>query len=134
MEFDLGKLFEKKIEIIAAYLYGSFLYAENPNDIDIGLLIKENFQPDHLYEIKLARELEKMLKTRYNNFKPIDVRILNHKSLRFLFSIFNNSKVIYSKNDLERCNFEDKIIKQYFDIKPHYDFYDKMRYVRYANE
>jgi len=127
------KIFLQNEEIIAAYLYGSFLYSENYEDVDIGLLIRNNFKPNVMYEAQLAGKLEQIFKDTYNAFKPVDVRILNGKPLRFLFSMLKNSKIIYSKNDLERVKFETKIIKEYLDFKPHHELYDHMRRLRYAD-
>ena len=127
------KIFLQNEEIIAAYLYGSFLYSENYEDVDIGLLIHNKFKPDVMFEAQLAGKLEQIFKDTYNAFKTVDVRILNRKPLRFLFSLLKNSKIIYSKNDLERVKFETKIIKEYLDFKPHHEIYDNMRRLRYAD-
>lgn len=127
------KIFLQNEEIIAAYLYGSFLYSENFEDVDIGLLIRNRFKPNVMYEAHLAGKLEQIFKDTFKVFKPIDVRILNRKPLRFLFSILKNSNIIYSKNDLKRVKFETKVIKEYLDFKPHHEMYDNMRRIRYAD-
>ena len=129
----LADILSEKKEIIVSYLYGSVLYSEFYEDIDIGLLITHNFKPKLMYEAKMTRKLEKKLRDTFGNFKPVDVRILNNKPLRFLFSILKKSKIIYSSNDFERVQFEAKIMKEYLDIKPHFEIYDKMREMRYAN-
>ena len=133
MENIFRKIFLQNEEIIAAYLYGSFLFSEFYEDIDIGLLIRNNFKPNVMYEPQLAGKLEQIFKDTYNSFKPVDVRILNGKPLRFLFSMLKNSKIIYSKNNLERVKFETKIVKEYLDFKPHHEMYDNMRRLRYAD-
>lgn len=133
IESTFRKIFSEKDEIISAYLYGSFLRSEFYKDIDIGLLISDGFKPEVLYEAKIARKLEKELKKNFNIFKPVDIRVLNGKPLRFLFSVLKNSKIIYSSNDLKRVQFEARIIKEYLDFKPYYEIYDNMRRLRYAN-
>ncbi len=125
-------LVERK-EIIASYLYGSVLYSDFYEDIDIGLLISNSFKPKLMYEAKIAGKLEKKLKDTFGEIKPVDVRILNDKPLRFLFSVLKNSKIIYSSDDFNRVQFEAKTMKEYLDIKPHFEIYDKMREMRYAN-
>ncbi len=74
-----------KDEVIAGYLYGSFLHG-NYCDIDIGLLLDEHFRPSALYEVGIASELEK--RTGMKNF---DIRVLNNRPVRFLFSTLKNS-------------------------------------------
>jgi hypothetical protein len=127
------QIFSEKKEIISAYLYGSILRGEFYRDIDIGLLISDDFKMEPLYEVKIARELEMEVKNVLNIFKPVNIRVLNEKPLRFLFSVLKNSKLIYSSNDLKRVQFEARIITQYLDFKPYDEMYDKMRELRYAN-
>jgi predicted nucleotidyltransferase len=127
------EILSKEKEIIATYLYGSASYSEFYEDIDIGLLIDERFKPNYMYEVKIAGKLEKRFKDTIGIYKSIDVRILNGKPLRFLFSILKNSTLIYSVDDLKRVQFEAKIMKEYLDFKPHSEFYEKMRRYRYAN-
>jgi len=130
---DVKKIFSKKKEIIVAYLYGSSLTSKESNDIDIGLLVDNNFQPGTLYEAKLAGDLEKILKINFEISIPVDLRILNNSSLRFTQSILKNAKILFSKDEMKRIEFETSILNLYLDMKPHYDYYDKMRRIRYAN-
>jgi len=129
----LTEILSGREEIIASYLYGSILYSDDYEDIDVGLLISENFKPKLMYEAKVAGKLEKKLKDTFEEFKLVDVRILNDKPLRFLFSMLKNSKIIYSTDEAKRVKFEAEIMKEYLDIKPHFEIYDKMRELRYAN-
>ncbi len=123
----------KEKKIIASYLYGSALYNEFYEDIDIGLLIDEGFKPNYMYEVKLAGKLEKRFKDTIGIYKSIDVRVLNGKLLRFLHSILKNSILIYSMDDPKRVQFEARIMKEYLDFKPHSELYEKMRRYRYGN-
>ena len=51
-------LAERK-EIIASYLYGSVLYSDFYEDIDIGLLISNSFKPKLMYEAKNSWKIRK---------------------------------------------------------------------------
>jgi predicted nucleotidyltransferase len=133
MKRELAEIFSKHNEIITVYLYGSVIYSDFYEDIDFGLLISDSFKPKLMYEAKITGELEKQLKVNFRETKPIDVRILNDKSLRFLFSMLKNSKIIYSIDEAKRVKFEAGIMKEYLDIKPHFDNYNKMRELRYAS-
>jgi len=77
--------------------------------------------------------LEKILKKNFEISIPIDLRILNNSSLRFTQSILKNAKILFSKDEMKRIVFETSILNLYLDMKPHYDYYDKMRRIRYAN-
>jgi len=92
--------------------------------------VDNNFQLGTLYEAKLAGDLEKILKLNLGISTPVDLRILNNSSLCFTQSILKNAKILFSKNEMKRIEFETSILNHYLDIKPHYDYYDKMRRIR----
>jgi len=130
----LEEILSEKEEIVASYLFGSVIYSNFYEDIDVGLIITDLFKPKLMYEAIIAGELEKELKDILKISKPVDVRILNDRPLRFLFSILKNSKIICSRDDFKRVQFEARIMKEYLDIKPHFAIYDNMRELRYANK
>jgi len=126
-------LSERK-EIFVSYIYGSVLGSENFEDIDVGLLVDDGFKPELMYEVELAARLEKKIRDTSNISNQVDVRVLNGRSLRFLFSVLKNSKLISSKDNSKRIEFEAKVMKQYLDIKPHFEIYDNMRKLRYLDK
>ncbi len=126
-------LSERK-EIFASYIYGSVLNSEDFEDIDVGLLVDDGFKPELMYEVELAARLEKKIKDTSNISKQVDVRVLNGRSLRFLFSVLKNSKLISSKDNSKRIEFEARVMKEYLDIKPHFEIYDNMRKLRYFDK
>ena len=130
----LEEILLDKEEIVASYLYGSVIYSNIYEDIDVGLLVTDLFKPELMYEAIIAGELEKKLKEILKINKLVDVRILNDRPLRFLFSILKNSKIICSRDDFKRVQFEARIMKEYLDIKPYFEIYNNMRELRYANK
>ena len=50
----LTEILTEREEIIVSYLYGSVLYSDFYEDIDIGLLISDSFKPELMYEAKIA--------------------------------------------------------------------------------
>ncbi len=112
-------------EIIVAYLYGSTAKKQDnkDSDIDIGILIDENFEPDALYTSNIANKIEKKTKTG----REIDVRILNDKSIIFLHQVLKNGKEILSKNEKKRIEFETNVYDRYLDFKPYFEQYNKIR-------
>ena len=129
----LKKPLSEREEVIAGYIFGSFLQCEIYEDIDIGILLIESFKPHHLYEIKIQKEIEEEIKKKFNEYVQIHITILNHQDLRFLYSILGNSRLIFCRDNIKRAKFESKIITRYLDLKPLYEYYDKMRKLRYAN-
>lgn len=121
------EIFSEREEVITAYLYGSFLNTESYEDIDIGLLVKNEFNPDALYEARIAGEFQRKLK------EDFDVRILNNRPVRFLFSLLKNCQILYCMDDFRRADFESKVMVKYLDIKPHHEYYEKMRRQKYVS-
>jgi len=113
--------------IIAAYIYGSAVrgnYTES-SDIDIGVLVKKEIK-DPLYEAKLSIKIEKKLN------KEVEVRVLNNKPLIFLHQVFGHGKLLFSKNEKIRLNFETATINKYFDFLPFIQEYNNKRFERYG--
>jgi predicted nucleotidyltransferase len=122
-----GRVFAKRPEVSVAYVFGSFLKSKIFNDIDIGLLLEDHFQPDALYEARLAGQFEKELE------EPFDIRILNDRPLRFLFYILQDAKLVYVRDEKHRIRFEQRVLTQYIDFKPYHDLFEEHRRVQYVN-
>jgi len=112
-------------EILVAYLYGSRVkgYERKESDIDVGLLLKENFEAEALYPARIAREI----KEKCGLDQEVDVRILNKRPYRFLHQVIREGEVILSTDERERVKFETSIIDGYIDFKPFYEQYDEKR-------
>jgi len=116
-----GRVFVDHPEVSVAYVFGSFLKGKKFNDIDVGLLLEEDFHPDALYEARLAGQFEKELGDSF------DVRILNNRALRFLFYILKDARLIFVRDESHRIRFEQRVLTQYMDFKPYHDLFDEHR-------
>lgn len=112
-------------EILVAYLYGSTVkgYEGKRSDIDVGLLLKEDFEAEALYPARIAREI----KEKCGLNQEVDVRILNKRPHRFLHQVIRGGEVILSTDERERVRFETSVIDEYIDFKPFYEQYDEKR-------
>jgi len=121
----IGEVLERRGEIIAAYLYGSTVkgYEGKGSDIDVGLLLREDFEADVLYPARIAGEIREGC----NLDQEVDVRILNMMPCRFLHQVIKEGEVILSADDEKRVKFETSVIDKYMDLKPFYDQYDEKR-------
>lgn len=110
-------------EVLSAYLYGSFARGTSSknSDIDIGLLLAEEYQPGPLYESRISLKFDKSLG------RDVEARILNNKPLPYLHQVLKYGKNLYSTNEKARINFETRTYSNYLDIKPYYEEYDKIR-------
>lgn len=114
---DIKDILFSKDEIIFAYLFGSSIKADNPNDIDIGIFVDEkkvSAKDAFDYALRLSVELS------YKFGKEIDVVIMNYAPLGLLKNIIQG-KVLLSKNVKIKDEFIEKIIREYMD----YYYYSK---------
>jgi len=112
-------------EILVAYLFGSTVkgYTGKESDIDLGLLLKEDFEAEALYPARIAREI----KEKCGLHQEVDVRILNKGAYRFLHQVIRGGEVIISADERERVRFETSVIDGYIDFKPFYEQYNEKR-------
>lgn len=112
-------------EILVAYLYGSTVkgYEGKRSDIDVGLLLKKDFEAEALYPARIAGEI----KEKCSLSQEVDVRTLNKRPHRFLHQVITEGEIITSTNERERTRFETSVIDRYIDFKPFYKQYDEKR-------
>lgn len=117
-------IFTQHDEIQLAYLYGSYARGVQTefSDIDIGVLLKEDFKEPPLYFAELSLKIEKYFKHEIN----VDLRFINRGTPRFLFGLIMNSKILFVRNKTLMYEFELKVIYKYQDIKPMLDIYDRI--------
>jgi hypothetical protein len=120
----VNQIFQSHSEIILTYLYGSYAQGHQTkfSDIDIGIVLKDNFQEKSLYFAQLNMELEKAFEDRIN----ADVRILNRCPPRFLFQVIKHGVLLHCKDKTFKDEFEIKVITEYIDIKPLLDHFDNL--------
>ena len=112
-------LTEYQKEIIAVYLFGSFLTEHHFSDIDIGILSIRNISQPLDFEIALESKLEKI--TGY----PMDVRLINQTPLAFSQNVIKTGRVIVDMDPNKRAEFQGRILKEYFDFSRYHKRYLK---------
>jgi len=111
----IGRIFsvlQQNEYILFAYIYGSFASNKEFNDIDVGIFISdENMKSPLQMELDMEGELEDKIKT------PVDVRIINHAPLSFIYNVLKSGFVAVDKDISLRSDFEGLIFKKYFDFQ-----------------
>lgn len=98
-------------EIMAAYIFGSFVGQDIFGDIDIGILLSVDELAQPLaYELNIENLLEKEIEL------PVDVRVLNGAPLSFQQNVIRKGLLIVDKDPNRRAAFEGNVRKQYFDF------------------
>ncbi len=128
---NIKEILEKETDILFAYLFGSHARGtqNKGSDIDIAIYLKDAsiLERDALYPSRLAIKIEKML----GENKQVDLRILNDSTLRFRSQVIRFGKILHSKDEGKRIDFETKALTHYYDFKPFLDIYDAARKVRF---
>ena len=118
-----GKAFMGRGEVLVAYLYGSVAKgkAHKGSDIDIGVVLAEDYKPDPFYESRLSAELSKAFGA------EAEVRVLNGQSIVFLHQVLKYGVLLFSRDEKTRVGFETYTYSRYLDFRPFFEAYNKER-------
>ena len=101
-----------------AYLYGSFLGAGPFRDIDVAAYADpaafKNTDKMFSYGLSLAAKVDLAV-----SGVTVDLRLLNLASTPFKFGVITKGKVIFTRDDQKRMDFEARTRNLYFDFLPH---------------
>lgn len=116
----ISSVLEKEINVLFSYVHGSFLEG-GFQDIDVAIFVDEGKIPSFLqYEL----QMESLLNKAVGKF-AYDVRILNGAPLSFRYEVIKNGKLIMTKDEESRIDFETSTFNNYFDFAPFRDSYLK---------
>ena len=99
-------------EIVAAYLFGSYVSGQPYGDIDLGILVRNEPENPLEYEFELEIKLEELVKF------AVDIRILNKAPVSFVQNVIRHGQIIIDSKPNLRSDFESYILRKYFDFAP----------------
>ena len=99
-------------EIVAAYLFGSYVSGQPYGDIDLGILVRNEPENPLEYEFELEIKLEELVKF------AVDIRILNKAPVSFVQNVIRHGQIIIDSKPNIRSDFESYILRKYFDFAP----------------
>jgi len=121
---ELRRLLEPDADVLFAYLYGSSVNDPDlfGSDIDVGVYLKHG----HLNEyVKKEEQLTVFLISHLHNDR-IDLRTINTLPLILKYSILRDGILIFSRDELERVDFETTSMLRFFELKPYLDEYNRI--------
>lgn len=99
-------------EIAFAYLYGSVLDSDHIHDVDIGLYLHSAEVFGAIDQVAdLANRLSTMIGI------PVDLRILNHAPLSFLFHVLRG-QLLACRDEILLQSLLEEVPRRYLDIAP----------------
>ncbi len=113
----LNRVFQKRDEVRVVYLFGSQARGTvaNSSDIDIGVLLNEDFVKESVYGYRadLTAELISLLRT-----DKVDLVVLNHAPPLLAHRVLRDGIVLHCKDESERIAFEVKMLNRFLDTAP----------------
>ncbi len=125
---DLKEVLETDKEILFAYLYGSYVYnsIHFESDIDVAVYLMPSDMEEY---IKKELELTTALITKLHLDK-IDLRILNTAPFLLKYNVIKEGILIFVRDELERVDFETRVMEGFFELKPYLEEYRHMFFLR----
>lgn len=123
MSEELRATFQKQ-DVRFAYLFGSYAQGNehSSSDIDIAVMLPSELPENERLDRRLIlmTELSRILK------KPVDLVVLNDiRSLFFKYIIIKEGVALYEAPDVERAEFECRLMGEYFDFAPFLESYNR---------
>lgn len=113
----LAEIFEAYPEVIAVYVFGSYLEKkEEARDVDLAVLLEQSVKSQADTYLSLYPCLAEVLAP----LEP-DLMFLQSASLPVRFEAVSSGKVIYSRDDERRTDFEYIVSGEYMDFRYHLD-------------
>ena len=97
--------------IALAYLFGSALDATTVHDVDVGVFFAHSVPQAARLAGELAARLGKAIGL------PVDVRVLNHAPISFLYHVFRGRLLLCRDEALLTALLED-VVRRYLDLAP----------------
>lgn len=114
---DLKKIFASYPEIVAVYLFGSFLKDQkNARDVDLAVLLKKPVKS----QVDLYMSLYASVAKAMAPLEP-DLLFLHSAALPVRFEAVSAGEVIYCADDEIRTDFEYLVSGEYMDFNYHLD-------------
>lgn len=122
----LAPLFLNDPRIVAAYLFGSCAegFIHKRSDIDLAILVS----PDKSFSLDGLLDLEVKI-TLALHTERYDLVIANTASLILKFRIISTGKLIYNSNDTLRCDFEERVMQEYYDFLPRLNEFNRQYFL-----
>ena len=115
--------FAEQQDIILVYLFGSMArgQADRFSDIDIAVLLDDKSSVEQF----LARQLEIMGEMEKAARGEVQIVLLNQATPLLAFQVVRDGKLLHQRSRAERIAFEVGAMRQYADIKPMLDFFNR---------
>ena len=117
IENKIIEYLDKKEEILFAYIFGSFINKDDYHDIDVAVYLNENFDKNDTKKFPYGYESYMISELNLLTRKNIDFIVMNNANIIIQKKIITQGKLIFSKDERKRINYENYIRKIYIDTE-----------------
>jgi predicted nucleotidyltransferase len=116
--------FSHQPDVIVAYLFGSVARGQDSHlsDVDIAMLLQGDLEA----EFRLERTLELIADLETFTEGKVQVTMLDQAPPLLAYQVIREGKLLYERTTDERVEFVVRVMKEYFDFKPRFDFYHRL--------
>jgi len=113
----LVKYLEKKEDILAAYLFGSYGTAEQTplSDVDIAILLRGGVKDSFDKQLEISSEVAENADS-----DDVNVLILNTAPVILQFRVIKTGRLLFARDQNELADFQELVFKVYADFMPDY--------------
>ena len=113
---------QDRAEIIAIYLFGSQAKDRTrpDSDVDLAVLVRPEGQDLFDLELKLDSQI-----SRLECEHQVEVLVLNRAPVTMQFEIVSTGRLLHSKDENFRTDWEVSMLNRYYDVRPLHKAYDR---------
>jgi predicted nucleotidyltransferase len=135
LDLFIAKIKEKPMpnEIVAIYVYGSFVQGKLRDDSDVDIAVLPSFETNDFDRLQLISKTAAIVASVLNSIgihKEVSILDMRGKyvSLQLLYKIITEGIMIYQSSLTERIYFEQTVKREYFDFIPYVISLRKRKY------
>jgi predicted nucleotidyltransferase len=135
LDLFIAKIKEKPMpnEIVAIYVYGSFVQGKLRDDSDVDIAVLPSFETNDFDRLQLISKTVAIVASVLNSIgihKEVSILDMRGKyvSLQLLYKIITEGIMIYQRAPAERIYFEQAVKREYFDFIPYVISLRKRKY------
>lgn len=114
----LREAMEAERRVLFAYVHGSFTERRPFHDIDVAVYLDlADPQAMRVFALQLAADLERALSRLFDQYLPLDIRVLNHAPLGFRYHALWGTLLLSRDDDL-LAQILAQTASRYLDLKP----------------
>ena len=111
-----------RTDIVAIYLFGSQAqgYARRDSDVDLAVLARPEGQDFFDLELKLNTQMNRLEREH-----EIEALVLNRAPTAWQFEVVSTGRLLVSKDENFRTDWEVGMLNRYYDVRPLHKAYDR---------